>query len=50
MERYRKLIAAVAGAAVQVISVWAGAPAWVLALVPLLTAVAVWGVRNEQEV
>ena len=47
MERYRKLIAALAGAAVEGISLWIGAPHWVLALVPVLTALAVYQFPNE---
>ena len=47
MERYRKLIAALAGALVQGVALWADAPAWLLALVPLLTAVSVYAVPNE---
>ena len=46
MERYRKLIAAAATAVVQIAAVWADAPPWLLALVPLLGAVAVWAVPN----
>lgn len=47
LNEYRKLIAYIAGALVEIIALWAGAPAWVLGLVPVLTAVAVWGVPNE---
>lgn len=46
MDKYRKLIAAAAGAAVEVIALWADAPHWLLSLVPLLTALAVYRVPN----
>lgn len=48
MDKYRKFIAAFAGAAVEGIALWADAPHWVLALVPVLTALAVRQVPNAQ--
>lgn len=46
LNKYRKFIAAFATAVVQIVAVWQDAPPWVLALVPLLGAVAVWAVPN----
>lgn len=47
MDRYRKLIAAAATAAAEIVAVWSDAPPWLLSLVPLLGAVAVWAVPNK---
>jgi hypothetical protein len=48
MDKYRKLIAALAGAVVEGIALWADAPHWLLSLVPLLTALAVYQVPNAE--
>jgi len=48
-EQYRKLIAATATAIIEIVAVWADAPSWLLSLVPLLGAVAVWAVKNEPQ-
>lgn len=49
MSKYAKFLTALAGAAVQGIAVWQDAPTWVLALVPVLTALSVFGVPNNTE-
>jgi hypothetical protein len=44
--RYRKAIGTAASWAVAGVALWAGAPPWVLALVPGLSLLAAWGLPN----
>ncbi len=45
--KYAKFFTALAGAVVQGIALWSGAPDVLLAAVPVLTAVSVWKVPND---
>jgi len=48
MQKYNKLIVALVGAAVAGLNIYFNSPEWVQMLIPLLTAVGVYQVKNKE--
>ena len=48
MQKYNKLITAVVGAVVSGLSLYFNSPDWLQLVIPMLTALGVYQVRNEQ--